>query len=78
MKYFEVGIGNTWLVRTEIELADGTEIEKKGIEGPIRFQSCYIRFWIGKRILILDSCEGIKTSIKNRNKFKMIVGIASL
>ena len=78
MKYFEIGIGNTWLVRTEIELEDGTEIEKKGIDGPIQFQSCYMRIWRGKRVVILDSCEGIKTSLKNKSKFKMIFGIASL
>ena len=78
MKYFEVGIGNTWLVRTEIEFEDGTEIEKKGIDGPIQFQSCYMRIWIGKRVVILDCREGIKTSLKSKRKFKMILGIASL
>ena len=56
----------------------GTEIEKRGIEGPMIYQSCYIRFWIGKRIFILDSREGIKKGQKNKNKFKMIFGISSL
>ena len=71
-------MGNTWLVRTEIELKDGTEIEKKGIVGPIQFQSCYMRIWIGKRVVILDSCEGIKTTLKKKSKFKIVFGIASL
>ena len=31
MKFIEFGIGNTWLVRTETELEDGTEYEEKGI-----------------------------------------------
>ena len=33
MKFIEIGIGNTWLVRTETELEDGTEYEEKGIIG---------------------------------------------
>ena len=78
MKYFEVGIGKTWLVRTENELEDGTEIAKKEIADPIQFQSWYMRIWIGKCVVILDSCEGIKTSFKNKCNFKMIFGIASL
>lgn len=54
MKYIEFGIGNTWLVRTETESEDGTEYEEKGIIGPIKFHSLYIRIWIGKTVFILD------------------------
>jgi hypothetical protein len=31
LKYIEFGLGNTWLIRTETELDDGTENEEKGI-----------------------------------------------
>lgn len=31
MKYIEIGIGNTWFVRTETENKDGTEFEERGI-----------------------------------------------
>ncbi|MGN7386986.1 DUF3977 family protein [Sporosarcina sp. SAFN-015] len=46
MKFIEFGIGNTWLVRTEIELSDGTECEEIGIVGPIQchhWEICFER-----------------------------------
>ena len=75
MKFFEFGIGNKWLVRTETELSDGTEFEEKGIVGPIKPQSVYLRVWIGKTVVILDSKEGFKKLKKNRNEIKIILGI---
>lgn len=78
MKYIEFGIGNRWLLRTETELDDGTEYEEKGIVRPVRFQSLYLRLWIGKTVLILDTKEGFKCSRKDRKKLKIILGITSL
>ncbi|WP_040204311.1 DUF3977 family protein [Neobacillus jeddahensis] len=78
MKFIELGIGNRWLIRTETELSDGTEFEEKGIIYPIKFQSLYLRFWIGKTVLILDSKDGFKRTTKNRNEVKIILGIKSL
>ncbi|TDF93875.1 DUF3977 family protein [Paenibacillus piri] len=78
MKYIEFGFGNTWLVRTETELDDGTEFEQKGIVGPITFRSFYVRIWLGKTVLIADLKQGIKISRKNRNAVKFILGITSL
>lgn len=77
MKFIEFGIGNTWLIRTETELEDGSEYEEKGIKGPIHLQSIYIRIWIKKNVLIVDLKEGIKLKKKDRNKFKFIFGITS-
>jgi Protein of unknown function (DUF3977) len=77
MKYIEFGVGNTWILRTEIELSNGTEIEKRGIDFPIKFYSVYIRIWIRKTVLILDLKEGFKMYKKNRNEFKIIFGIIS-
>ncbi|MFF2017298.1 DUF3977 family protein [Paenibacillus sp. NPDC058177] len=77
LKYIEFGIGNKWLIRTETELSDGTEVEEKGIAGPIRFQSVYLRIWIRKTVLILDLKQGFKVSRKQRNAFKVIFGIVS-
>jgi hypothetical protein len=77
LKYIELGIGNTWIVRTEIELADGTEYEEKGIVGPIKFYSVYMRVWIRKTVWIVDLREGFKKTKKNRNKFKIILGMIS-
>ena len=65
MKYIEFGIGNGWLVRTETELPDGTEIEQKGIVKPLQPQSFYVRAWIGKTVLIADTKEGLKKRKKS-------------
>ncbi|XEC97603.1 DUF3977 family protein [Paenibacillus tarimensis] len=78
MKYIEFGFGNTWFIRTETELDDGTEFEEKGIIGPIRFRSIYLRIWIGKSVLIVDLKQGFKVSKKRRNALKFILGITSL
>jgi hypothetical protein len=78
MKYIEFGLGNTWLIRTETELEDGTEFEEKGIVKPVRFRSLYFRIWIGKTVVILDLKQGLKISKKSHNAFKIIVGITSL
>ncbi|CAG9620410.1 DUF3977 family protein [Sutcliffiella rhizosphaerae] len=77
MKYIEFGLGNTWLVRTEIESEDGTEFEQKGIVRPIKLHSVYMRVWLGKSIFIIDVREGFKKSKKKRNAFKFVVGITS-
>ena len=60
MKFIEFGIGNTWFIRTETELADGSEYDEKGIVRPIIFQSVYLRIWIGKTVRIIDLKDGFK------------------
>ncbi|WP_076280541.1 DUF3977 family protein [Paenibacillus sp. FSL H8-0282] len=78
MKYIEFGIGNTWLIRTETELEDGTEYEEKGIMKPVKFRSLYFRIWIGKTVIILDLKQGLKICKKSRKTLKIIFGITSL
>jgi Protein of unknown function (DUF3977) len=78
LKFIEFGIGNTWLVRTETELDDGTEYEEKGVVGPIKFHSFYLRIWIGETVLIFDSKEGFKRKKKKRKEFKFVFGITSI
>ena len=78
MKFIEFGIGDTWLLRTETETSDGKEFEEKGIKGPIKFQSIYLRIWLGKSVFIIDSSEGMKKQKKNRSELKIILGIKSL
>ncbi|MGN7476415.1 DUF3977 family protein [Solibacillus silvestris] len=78
MKFIEFGIGNTWFVRTETELEDGSEYEEKGIVGPIKFQSAYIRIWVRKNVFIIDLKQGIRLKKKSRNELKLIFGIVSM
>ncbi|KPB06293.1 DUF3977 family protein [Bacillus sp. CHD6a] len=77
MKYIELGLGNTWIIRTETELEDGTEKEERGIIGPVKFHSFYIRVWIGKTVFIFDLREGIKRVKKSRKEYKFIIGLIS-
>lgn len=73
MKYIECGLGNTWFIRTETELEDGTEFEEKGIVKPIRFRSLYIRIWIGKTVVILDLKQGFKKVRKVITRLKLFL-----
>lgn len=77
MKFIEFGLGNRWFIRTETEINNGTEFEEKGIVLPIKLQSLYLRVWIGKTVVILDSKEGYKRTNKNRSEFKILFGIKS-
>ncbi|MCF6137826.1 DUF3977 family protein [Pseudalkalibacillus berkeleyi] len=77
MKYIELGVGNKWFVRTETELSDGSEYEVKGIVGPIKCLSLYIRVWIRTYVVIVDTKEGLKFLKKNRKGFKFIIGVVS-
>ncbi|TCD46121.1 DUF3977 family protein [Streptococcus sp. X16XC17] len=76
-KYVEIGLGNIWFIRTEFENEDGREHEVKGIAGPIKPISFYLRLWLGRTVYILDLREGFKKQHKNRKAFKLLVGIAS-
>lgn len=77
-KYTEIGFGNTWFIRTEFEEPDGTEREIRGFTAPFKLQSVYLRCWIGKKVIILDSKEGLKLSSKNRKSFKLVVGLMGI
>ncbi|UTR07061.1 DUF3977 family protein [Alkalihalobacillus sp. LMS6] len=77
MKYLECGIGNRWLLRTEVEHKDGTEVEYRGWQGPIVCQSFYIRVWVGRAVYIIDLREGFKKQSKKQRRFKCVVGIVS-
>ncbi|MNW59676.1 hypothetical protein D3C74_376060 [compost metagenome] len=73
-KYIEIGIGNTWFIRTEMEQEDGTETEIKGIVRPFKLKSVYLRLWIRRIVLILDLREGVKVQTKSKNNFKIVLG----
>ncbi|QSF47751.1 DUF3977 family protein [Paenibacillus tianjinensis] len=77
MKYIEFGIGNRWFVRTETELADGTEFEVKGVAGPIRVHSLYIRCWVGTTVWVFNVRSGFKKIRKGRKTFKLLFGVCS-
>jgi hypothetical protein len=77
LKYIEFGLGNCWIVRTETELADGTEFEERGVVGPVKLHSLYIRCWVGRTVWVFDIRSGFKRTRKNRITFKLIFGLSS-
>ncbi|GGH27072.1 DUF3977 family protein [Paenibacillus segetis] len=77
-KYIEIGFGNTWFVRTELEYPDGTETEVQGIYRPFKIQSIYMRTWIGYKVFILDLRTGFKIQTKTRRCFKCIIGFSGI
>lgn len=74
-KYTEIGIGNTWFVRTEIEEEDGTENERRGTVHLSKVDDVYLRVWLGHKVFIVSSNEGIKSVRKSRKAFKILFGI---
>ena len=68
-KYVEIGIGNRWIVRTEIEHEDGTESEYRGISHLSKIQGVYLRVWVWRTVLIVSSNEGFKRRRKDRRAF---------
>jgi len=75
-KYIEIGFGNTWFVRTEIEDDNGDETEHKGIGRLTRIEGVYLRVWVGQTVFILSSNKGFQKMRKNRKTFKLVLGIA--
>ncbi|MEC0092324.1 DUF3977 family protein [Paenibacillus macquariensis] len=77
-KYTEIGIGNTWFIRTEFEDDTGLEREIKGFTKPFVLQSIYLRIWLGRKVIIIDSKEGLKITTKDRKKLKILIGLLGL
>jgi hypothetical protein len=72
--YNEIGIGNDWFLSHEIEIGD-TETRHRGWH-PIHLTQIYFRLWIGRRVLILNSKNGLVLQRKSKNRFKLIFGLA--
>ena len=70
--YAEIGLGNEFFCSTELK----DELRVKGFFVG-RFISVYVRVWIGRVVVILDSREGVKVQKKNRCSFKCLFGIVS-
>ena len=75
MKIFsEMGVGLPTFFSSEFELEDGREFRLPGIW--VRsISEVYVRIWIGRRVLILSSKEGIKTQSKPKNRFNLVLGL---
>jgi hypothetical protein len=72
--YTEIGWGNATFCSTEFE-GEGGEF-RLPIFAFGEIVSFYLRIWIGTRVLIVDSRDGMKVQRK-RTGFKLLLGIVS-
>lgn len=71
--YTEVGVGNKSFISTEIEMGEGEYRVRGFVMG--KFVSLYLRVWIGRRVVIVDSREGVKFQSKGRSTVKVLLGV---
>ena len=75
--YAEIGFGNESFLSTEIE-EGSKEYRIPQFILPKKVQGFYIRFWIFKRVFIISSKNGFEIIQKNKNKLKIIFGVAGV
>jgi len=73
--FAEIGIGNKTLLSTEIEEGE-KEYRIKGFILPEKIKSIYFRFWLFKKVFIISYPNGLEIKNKDRNKFKILFGVA--
>lgn len=73
MIYSEIG---TIGLSTEIE-TDSHEWRVPGLHPTGRFVSIYVRIWIRRTVIILDSKEGLKIKRKDRNRVLAVLGMVT-
>jgi hypothetical protein len=73
--YAEIGYGNPSFLSTEFE--DGeTEHRVSRFVKPEKVLGYYIRCWIGKTVFIISTNDGFETTKKDRNRFKLLLGVS--
>ncbi len=72
--FAEIGFGNDTFLSTEVEERD-CEHRIRGFILPKKVREVYLRFWIFKKVFILSTLGGFRIKIKNRSKFKILVGV---
>lgn len=73
--YAEVGFGNETFFSTEVEDVD-TEYRIPKFVRPAKVTEYYLRLWIGRRIFILSTRDWLKIQKKDKNKLKILAGMA--
>lgn len=72
--YAEMGIGNETFLSTEIE-EGGHERRIKGFHLPKKITDVYVRIWVGKRVMIVSTKDGVKFVRKEKQGLKILVGV---
>lgn len=75
MVFTEIGIGNKTFISTEMENpVSGAEVRVPGFV-KMDVEGFYLRFWLGKRVTILSSKDGVKVQRKTTSRFKILFGV---
>jgi len=72
--FAEIGFGNASFCNTEIEKGSLEHRVARFIVPP-KIAGVYIRLWLGKRVFVVSTRNGFTTTLKNRNKFKLLLGL---
>lgn len=72
--FAEAGFGNDTFLSTEVEEGENEYRIPKFIV-PQQIREVYLRIWLGKRVVIVSTREGIKMKLKDKRKIKLLVGI---
>lgn len=73
--FAEMGIGNGSFFSTEIEEGE-SECRVPRFVWPEKIVGVYVRIWVGRRVFILSTKEGFVFQKKNRNNFKILLGVS--
>lgn len=69
-----MGIGNGTFFSTEFEEGE-SEYRVPAFVWPEKVQEWYLRIWIFKTVFIISTRHGFKLQKKDRNKFKLLLGV---
>lgn len=72
--FAEIGIGNDTFLSTEFE-GGGNEYRIPKFIKPQKVCEYYFRLWLFKNVFIISTQDGFKVAKKERNKFKILLGI---
>jgi len=73
--FAEIGFGNDSFLSTEFEEGENEYRVPKFVK-PSIIRGYYIRFWIGKQVIVLSTNDWFETRKKDRNKLKILFGIS--
>jgi hypothetical protein len=73
--FAEIGLGNDSFLSTEFEEGE-SEFRVPKFVIPQKMNGIYFRFWVGKKVLIISTQNGVELKSKDRNKLKILLGIS--
>ena len=72
--FAELGYGNPTFFNTEIEKSKQEKRVSRFVIPP-KIEGIYFRFWVGKRVLVLATKNGLSLNKKDRVRLKILFGV---